>query len=216
MTQPQLARTCFPLSGLSKPEVRRHAAEAGLENAKKPESQDICFVRNGDYAAFIEEYAKRVYPPGDFVDLDGKALGRHCGIVRYTVGQRKGLGVALGRPVYVSEIRPETNEVVLADEAAVFADAIEVDGLNLIAADRISGATRTEAVVRYNARPTPSEILPMDGSVAENGGRVLVRFDAPVRAPARGQAAVFYNGDVVLGGGRVAGRIESPKVRTEG
>ncbi|MDR1816133.1 MAG: tRNA 2-thiouridine(34) synthase MnmA [Clostridiales Family XIII bacterium] len=215
MTQDQLAHTLFPLADLTKPEVRALAAEAGLPTAAKRESQDICFVRDGDYQAFLEQYFgtgtggsdtfggtgnQNGLSPGNFVDADGCVLGRHGGIARYTIGQRKGLGVALGRPAYVAEIRPDTNEVVLVtDESAVFCDTIQVEDVNWIAfAAPPREPLRAQVQIRYAAPPVPATI-----TAQARDGTVTVTFGAPVRAPARGQAAVFYDGDVCLGGGRI-------------
>ncbi|GHU69137.1 tRNA-specific 2-thiouridylase MnmA [Clostridia bacterium] len=202
MTQDQLAHACFPLGRLTKPEVRKLASEAGFTNAAKAESQDICFVTQGGYAEFIEHYRGEVAVPGFFVDGEGRKLGRHRGIVHYTIGQRKGLGIALGRPVFVKEIRPETNEVVLADEADVFTDRIVVSELNWIA-DNTEGtvpAVFSEVAIRYGATPALAKI-----EAGTDPSWVTVVFCAPVRAPAKGQAAVFYKGDTVLGGGRIRG-----------
>jgi tRNA-specific 2-thiouridylase len=194
MTPDQLAHVCFPLGALTKPEVRAIAAEAGFVNAKKAESQDICFVTKGGYADFIEEYRGTAAAPGFFVDPDGQRLGRHRGITHYTVGQRKGLGIALGRPVFVKEIRPETNEVVLTDEAEIFTDRIEIDYTNKTSPCVI----RADVAIRYGAVPVPATVFPQADS-----NRAVIVFDVPVRAPAKGQAAVLYQGDTVLGGGRI-------------
>ncbi|MDR1797254.1 MAG: tRNA 2-thiouridine(34) synthase MnmA [Clostridiales Family XIII bacterium] len=196
MTQGQLAHTLFPLAPLTKPQVRALAAEAGFVNAQKRESQDICFVRGGGYADFLE--GRIDMEEGDFVDAQGHVLGRHKGVARYTIGQRKGLGIALGRPVFVAEIRPRENEVVLAGEEAVFRDAISLSDVNWISVAPPAAPIRAEVQVRYGAKPQAAEVF------AEAGGaRAQVRFDEPVRAPAKGQAAVFYDGDMVLGGGRI-------------
>jgi len=228
MTQEQLARTLFPLAELTKPQVRALAAEAGLPTAEKRESQDICFVRGGDYVAFLEGYrggtkasvapvpsgasdpqgAGNGLVPGLFVDDAGRALGRHSGIARYTIGQRKGLGVTLGKPAFVAEIRAVSNEVVLStEESSLFREKIEVGEVNWIEGQPPAGPVRAEVQVRYGAAPAPARIL-FGGSDSEAKGgtgatQAQVCFDKPVRAPARGQAAVFYDGDTVLGGGRI-------------
>ncbi|MDR3363409.1 MAG: tRNA 2-thiouridine(34) synthase MnmA [Clostridiales Family XIII bacterium] len=196
MTQELLAHTLFPLGPLHKRETRAIAAEAGFANAEKRESQDICFVASGDYAGFIEAYRGRAFKPGNFVDTSGRALGRHGGIERYTIGQRKGLGIALGRPVFVKEIRPDANEVVLAEEAEVFASSIEIQGVNLIAAPR-PFPERAQIMIRYNARLVWAAVAPLPG------GGLRAVFDEAVRAPAKGQAAVLYDGGRVIGGGRI-------------
>jgi len=217
LTQEQLAHTLFPLAGLTKPEVRALAAEAGLLTAEKRESQDICFVRGGDYAAFLEGYrgssdASNGLSPGFFVDEAGRVLGRHDGIARYTIGQRRGLGVALGRPAFVTEIRAESNEVVLStEEASLLRDWIEVGGVNWIEGEQPAEPVRAGVQVRYRTAPVPAMVLfgksgnKFRSSFTDGpgtlAGSVQVRFDRPVRAPARGQAAVFYDGDTVLGGG---------------
>jgi tRNA-specific 2-thiouridylase len=207
MTPDQLRHVDFPLGALTKPEVRAIAAEAGFVTAKKAESQDICFVTKGGYAAFIEGYRGKAAVPGSFVDTEGHRLGEHRGIMHYTVGQRKGLGVALGRPVFVKEIRPETNEVVLTDEAEIFSERIEVANINWIGAeDRpLSRLSRAEVAIRYGAVPAPATICADPGAPEPDAGRAYIVFDAPVRAPAKGQAAVFYIGNEVLGGGRIIG-----------
>jgi tRNA-specific 2-thiouridylase len=218
MTQHQLAHVDFPLGTLTKPAVRSIASEAGFVTAHKAESQDICFVTKGGYADFIEGYRGKASTPGYFVDADGQRLGKHHGITHYTVGQRKKLGIALGRPVFVKEIRPETNEVVLTEEAEVFTDHIAVAHGGEF---RLAGPVRADVAIRYGAAPTPASVYPArdaqatqaaqaapdasDAPDAADQTRSDVVFDAPVRAPAKGQAAVFYQGDIVLGGGRIDG-----------
>jgi tRNA-specific 2-thiouridylase len=204
MTQEQLRHVDFPLGTLTKPEVRKIAAEAGFVTAKKAESQDICFVTKGGYADFIEGYRGKAAVPGFFVDTEGHRLGEHRGITHYTIGQRKGLGIALGRPVFVREIRPETNEVVLTDEAEIFTDRIEVANINRIGTEtRPLSRFPAEVAIRYGAVPAPAMVCAEPGEA--DTGRALIVFDTPVRAPAKGQAAVFYAGDEVLGGGRIIG-----------
>jgi len=208
----ELMKIWFPLGRLTKKEVRSIAEEAGLENAKERESQDICFISNGGHAEFIEKYRGAPLNKGNFVDSDGHVLGSHNGIERYTIGQRKGLGVALGRPVFVKEIRPETKEVVLADESEVFSSEIELTDVvwrrpawsktELKQMDVMS--LRSEVVIRYKAKPISCSL---GWSSGEN---VRVIFDEPARAPAIGQSAVFYDNDFVSGGGtitEVSGRI---------
>ncbi len=199
LTQEQLAATLMPLGGLSKDEVRRIAQEAGLPVASKPDSQEVCFVTDGSYADFIEQSAPGgSLGAGNFVDAAGNVLGQHKGIVHYTVGQRKGLGIALGHPVYVSEIRAEHNEVVLGEESALYHREIRCGDVNFMS---IAGLAPGEELpcfvkIRYQHRAQAATI-----SAAENGG-VKVVFDAPVRAAAPGQSAVFYDeaGQVVGGG----------------
>ena len=195
LTQEQLAHTCFPLGGMAKEETRRIAAEQGFFNAGKPDSQDICFVPDGDYAAFICRYRGRDYPAGEFVDLDGHVLGRHRGIIHYTLGQRKGLGIAAGEPLYVVRIEPETNRVVLGRNADLFTRELDADGMNWIACDEPTAPLRVKAKVRYRQAETWAT------ATVPAPGRLHLVFDAPQRAVTRGQAVVLYDGDTVVGGG---------------
>ena len=197
LTQDELAHTQLPLGGLSKAETRRIAQEQGFFNAEKPDSQDICFVPDGDYAAFIRRFTGKTYADGDFVDRDGKRLGTHHGIIGYTVGQRRGLGIAAGRPLYVTAIQPETNRVVLGDNADLFRRELDVRALNWIAFDRPPARLRAKVKVRYRQTEQPATIT------VTGEDRVRVCFDAPQRAITAGQAAVFYDGDTVLGGGTI-------------
>jgi len=194
LTPEKLEHILFPLGELTKQEVRAIAEEAGLANASKSDSQDICFLPDGKHAEFIAKYRGTSLSKGNFVDSDGHVIGRHNGIERYTIGQRKGLGVALGRPVFVKEIRPETGEVVLADEKEVFAKRIEIADINWLS----EKPDRAEVMIRYNTKPVGAKL----SHIAEE--KVCAEFDEPVRAPAKGQAAVLYKGDIVLGGGRIA------------
>jgi tRNA-specific 2-thiouridylase len=198
MTQRQLAHTIFPLGGLSKPEVREIAAEKGFVNAKKHDSQDICFVPGGSYADFIEGYTGKAYPCGDFVDGSGNVLGRHRGIIRYTVGQRRGLGLALPAPLYVREKRAAENKIVLSPWEGLFARVLEAKGVNLIAASRIERPMRVTAKVSYNQPEAPATVTQTDEDT------IRLEFDEPIRAATAGQAAVLYDGDIVVGGGTIA------------
>ena len=199
LSQDQLMRTIMPLSDFSKDEVRRMASDAGLDVASKRDSQEICFVLDGGYADYIDQNTNEpLPPPGNFVDEDGNVLGRHKGIVHYTVGQRKGLGIALGYPAYVKRIDPENNTVVLGDEASVHMDRITCGDLNFMAIEDIrDGETvRADVKIRYHHPAVPATIVRLDQD------RVSVTFDDPVKAPAPGQSAVFYDSDKrVLGGG---------------
>ena len=195
MTQEQLAHTLFPLGTLKKSETRRIAAENGFVNAAKPESQDICFVPDGDYAAVIEKYTGRISPPGDFVDAEGKVLGRHRGVIHYTVGQRRGLGIPAAKKYYVTRIDPEKNTVTLSFGEGLFTDTVRVKDVNLIALDKIDGPLRVEAKIRYRHPAQPATVTRPDENT------LLLRFDQPQRAVTRGQSAVLYLGDTVLGGG---------------
>lgn len=197
LTQEQLKRTVFPLGEMTKEQTRELAEKLGLINANKHDSQDICFVPDGDYARFIEEYTGKTYPCGDFVDENGKVLGEHKGIIRYTVGQRKGLGLALPHPMYVKEKNLAENKVVLCENAALFSKELLANDLNLIAFDKIEEPLRVCARVRYNQKEQPATVYQLDGDT------IRVVFDEPQRAISKGQAVVLYDGDYVLGGGTI-------------
>ena len=197
MTQKQLAHTLFPLGELHKAQTRRIAEEAGLLNAEKPDSQDICFVPNGDYASVIELHSGKKSEPGNFVDSAGRLLGRHEGIIRYTVGQHRGLGLSLPEKHYVCAICPETNTVVLGSMEELCRRDVRVGNLHWISGHSPDVRFRCRAKLRYRQpeQPVLAELQP--------DGTLLLRFDAPQRAPAPGQAAVLYVGDTVLGGGTI-------------
>lgn len=197
MTQYQLERTLFPIGEMTKAQTRELAQQYGLVNARKPESQDICFVPDGDYAAFIERYTGKTFPEGDFVDKEGNVLGRHKGIIRYTIGQRKGLGIALGQPAYVVEKDPAANKVVLGSNDDLFDNTALAENFNWISGQVPEGPVRVKARVRYNQKEQPAMLYP------EEGGRVRAVFDEPQRAITPGQALVCYDGEVVLGGGEI-------------
>ena len=197
MTQEQLAFTRFPLGDLTKPQVREIAAAHGFLNAKKHDSQDICFVRGQSYADFIEQYTGRTAPAGPFLDSEGNRLGTHRGVIRYTVGQRKGLGLSFGEPMYVCEILPERNAVVLGKESALYTKRLTANKINLIAADHLDAPIRVTAKTRYRQPEQPATLI-------QTGEDTLVaEFDTPQRAVTRGQAVVFYDGEVVVGGGTI-------------
>ncbi|MBR3641014.1 MAG: tRNA 2-thiouridine(34) synthase MnmA [Oscillibacter sp.] len=194
MTQSQLAHTFFPLGELRKEETRRIAAEQGFRNAAKRDSQDICFVPDGDYVRFITEYTGETPPCGDFTDAHGTILGRHRGIIRYTLGQRKGLGVSSDAPLYVCRIDAAENRVVLGRNEALFSRALEAAECNWIAFDRPGARFRAEVKIRYRHEAQPA-------LVEADGTRMRVLFDQPQRAVTPGQFVVLYEGDTVLGGG---------------
>ena len=198
LTQEQLRHTLFPLGGLPKSEVRRIAAEQGFINAAKKDSEDICFIPDGDYAAFLERYTGHGYPPGDFVDAAGRVLGRHKGIVRYTIGQRKGLGIAADAPLYVKKIDTATNTITLAHAEEMRFESFEAAEVNWPGG--VPAALPFTAVVaaRYHARPAPARIIPLEG-----GRRILVELAEPLRAVTPGQAVVVYEGDRVVCGGTI-------------
>ena len=197
LTQDQLARTRMPVGEFEKDEVRQIAQKAGLPVAHKPDSMEICFVPDGDYAGFIDTYRGSRYPEGNFITTDGTVVGRHKGITHYTVGQRKGLGLALGRPVFVKEIRPQTNEVVIGENTDVFSTVLECDHLNFMAMEDLSEDREMTVKIRYYHAGAPAVISRMDED------RIRVTFHEPVRAVTPGQAAVFYDGDIVAGGGTI-------------
>ncbi len=196
LTQFQLAHTLMPIGEYEKDQVRRIAQEAGLPVAAKPDSQDICFVPDGDYAAFLKKKAgERMPGEGDFVTRDGTVLGKHKGITHYTIGQRKGLGLSMGEPVFVSELRPKTNQVVVGEETQVFKKELLCDHLNFMGMEDLEEPRKVWAKVRYAHKGQWCRI--------EKQGRDLIRaeFEGPVRAITPGQAVVFYEGEYVLGGG---------------
>ncbi len=198
MTQEQLAHTQFPLGEMKKSEVREIATAHGFINAAKHDSQDICFVQNGKYSDFIEAYTGKNYPEGNFVSKSGAILGRHKGIIRYTIGQRKGLGVSLGAPMYVCEIKPEGNEIVLGDEADLYSRVVIANHVNLIAVPEIRGDIRVKAKIRYRQPEQWATVT----QLSETELRVV--FDEPQRAVTKGQAVVLYDHDTVLAGGTIA------------
>ena len=197
LTQRQLSKTVFPLGEMTKEQTRALAEELQLINANKRDSQDICFVPDGDYARFIEEYTGKTYPNGDFVDEEGNVLGEHKGIIRYTVGQRKGLGLALPHPMYVKEKDLERNKVVLCDNEALFSKELLANDINLISVEKIDKPMRVNARVRYNQKEQPATVWQLGDDL------IRVEFDEPQRAISKGQAVVLYEGDYVLGGGTI-------------
>ena len=195
MDQEQLSRTLFPLADVPKAEVRRIAEEQGFINARKHDSQDICFVPDGDYVGFLERYRGQNYAPGPIYHLDGRRLGEHRGAIRYTLGQRKGLGVSAGEPVYVCGKSMESNTVYVGPESALFARTLVADDLVWGAIPGIMEPLRCKVRVRYRHTEQPALVEPMEG------GRIRVTFDEPERAITTGQTVVLYEGDTVLAGG---------------
>lgn len=195
LTQRQLAHLLLPLGSLQKSETRRLAEELGFGNAKKHDSQDICFVPDGDYAAMIQRRTGVSCPEGDFVDVYGNVLGRHRGIIHYTVGQRRGLGIAASAPLYVCRIDPTTNTVVLGEQSQLFSDQLTAADFNWISGRPPERPLRVRAKIRYRQPEQPAWVKPA------SDGTVHVTFDQPQRAICPGQSLVLYDGDVVLGGG---------------
>ena len=197
LTQKQLAHILFPLGHSRKTEIRDRAEAEGLQNARKPDSQDICFVPDGDYARVIRNITKRKPEPGPFIHLDGTVLGTHKGQLHYTIGQRKGLGIAYQYPLYVIRKDVDKNIVYLGPQDALFSDTLIAEHCNLISIPELKGPVRVTAKPRYRAKDVPAVIEPLDD------GTVKVTFDEPQRALTPGQAIVFYQDDVVVGGGTI-------------
>lgn len=197
LTQDQLAHTRFPLGCYQKSEIRAIAEEQGFLNARKADSQDICFVPDGDYASFIEEYTGTKAAGGDFVLKDGTVLGKHKGLIRYTLGQRRGLGIAYTESLYVCAKSPKTNTVILGKNSDLFQKEFDVEDINLIAFDRLDAPVSCKVKTRYR-HPEQAARIEQTGP-----DRIHVIFNEPQRAITPGQAAVFYDGDLVLGGGTI-------------
>ena len=201
LTQDQLSRAMFPLGEMSKPEVRDVARQHQLAIANKEESQEICFVPDGDYAGFIDRYLEaegavdRIPMEGDLIDSLGQTIGKHGGIHRYTIGQRRGIGIAAERPLYVTSIDVATNQVVVGSVEELLSREFTATGVNWVALDNPSEPVRAEVRVRYRHEAAPATITPLKNE------RAQVRFDEPQRAITPGQATVFYRGDEVVGGG---------------
>lgn len=195
MTQEELAHTRFPLGELTKEEVRVIAEKLNFVNADKKESQDICFVSDGDYVDFIEEYTGKKYMPGEFMDREGNVLGTHRGMIGYTIGQRKGLGLALKQPMYVVEKDMANNRVILGYNSDLMTTEFEAGDCNWISGVAPSGAIKAWARTRYNQKEAPATVEVIGKS------RIRVVFDTPQRAITKGQSVVLYDGDFVLGGG---------------
>lgn len=197
LSQKQLSRTLFPLGEYLKSEIRLIAEENGLINAHKHDSQDICFIPDGDYPSFIEEYTGKKFADGDFVTTDGRKLGTHKGIIRYTVGQRKGLGLALPAPMYVFEKDMINNRVILSDENMLFSNSLDANNLNFVPFDTIERPLRVKAKVRYSQKESYATVEQTDSD------RIHVEFETPQRAICKGQSVVFYDDDYVIGGGTI-------------
>jgi tRNA-specific 2-thiouridylase len=197
MTQEQLAHTVFPLGDKTKGEVREIALEQGFVNAKKHDSQDICFVPDGDYAGFIECYRGRPAEEGDILDKEGRVLGRHRGLIRYTIGQRRGLGLSFPRPMYVAAKSPETNTLTLDAGEGLYARSLIAGDCNFIPCAALDGSRRFRVKTRYQQTEQAALVEPI------GPGRIRIDFDEPQRALTPGQAAVLYDGEYVAGGGTI-------------
>ncbi len=197
LTQQQLSHTLMPVGDYTKDEIREIAKEIGLSVASKPDSQEICFIHDNDYGKFLSDNSDKKIVPGKFLDTKGNVLGNHKGIVHYTVGQRKGLGIAFGKPMFVVAVNPENNTVVLGDDSEVFSETLTASDLNFISIEKPMDGMRVNAKIRYSAKEAPATINVID----ENTIRVV--FDTPQRAITPGQSVVFYDGDIVVGGGTI-------------
>ncbi|MFZ2540009.1 MAG: tRNA 2-thiouridine(34) synthase MnmA, partial [Oscillospiraceae bacterium] len=197
LTQEQLSKTLFPLGNLTKPEIREIAEQRGLINARKPDSQDICFVKDGDYADFIQREWGVEAKVGDFIDVKGKRLGKHSGIIHYTIGQRKGLGLSFESPRYVVDKNKENNTVTLGMSEELFSKSLMARDINLISIESLTRPMRVTAKTRYSQSESIATIYPRENN------QIYVEFDEPQRAITKGQAVVFYDGDVVVGGGTI-------------
>lgn len=202
LNQHQLAHTKFPLGALSKPEIRAIAEAQHLINANRGDSQDVCFIPDGDYGGFIRRFRGRDYPSGDFITPEGTVLGQHKGIVNYTVGQRRGLGISAQHRLYVQALRPIENQVVLSDNEALFAEGLVADRLNLIATEGLTAPIHCGVRIRSTQREQPA-------TVEQTGADSMrITFDQPQRAITVGQAVVLYDGDTVIGGGVIRGATD--------
>jgi len=212
MTQKQLSQAIFPLGDMTKQEVREVARSLGLETAEKPESQEICFVPDGNYARFVEDYARyemgsesadsEALAPGEIADTDGSVIGEHSGLHRYTIGQRRGIGISSPNPLYVVKIDVPRNQLVVGKRDQLYSRSFAATGTNWIAIAPPDASVRASVRVRYRSAESPATITP------EGAGRVRVDFDEPQPAITPGQAAVFYDGDSVVGGGWIEAKIE--------
>ncbi len=196
LTQHQLSHALFPLGTLTKEQVREIAEAQGFCNARKKDSQDICFIPDGDYKAFMEAYTGKSYPCGDFLDIQGNVVGQHTGAVGYTLGQRKGLGLAMGKPVYVCGKDMARNTVTVGDEARLFAKTLWAENCNFIPFDDLTAPLAVTARARSRHLPQKATVYPEDAGIR-------VEFEAPQRAITPGQAVVLYDGDLVIGSGTI-------------
>ena len=195
LTQEQLEHTLLPIGEFEKDKVREIAKEMGMEVHNKPDSQEICFVKDNDYARYVKKHSKKRIEDGYFVDTNGNVLGRHNGIVNYTIGQRKGLGIAFGKPMFVVDIDAKKNTVILGDNEDIFNKELIAKDVNFIKYDKIDEPIRVQAKIRYSAKPADATVY----NIGED--KIKIVFDEPQRAITKGQSVVMYDGDVVVGGG---------------
>ena len=197
LTQDQLSKTLMPVGEYNKTQIRQIATDIGIQVANKPDSQDICFVPDHDYASFIAQETGKESKPGNFVDEEGNIMGQHRGLIHYTIGQRKGLGISSSTPIFVKELRPQTNEVVLCKSERLFSRDCHVDNINYMAEEKLTGPVKAIGKIRYSHAGAPCTLYP------QPDGTLLAQFDEPQRAMTPGQAAVFYQDDHVLCGGTI-------------
>ena len=195
LTQSQLSRVIFPLGEMTKADARYIAEQMGFVNAQKHDSQDICFIPDGDYVSFIQNITGEIFEKGNFIDINGNVLGTHDGIIKYTIGQRKGLGLALGEPMFVKDKNLENNTVTLARNNELFSDTLIAKDINLISCSSIPEPIQIKAKIRYNQKEQPATVWQLDEDT------IKVVFDEPQRAITKGQSVVLYDGDIVVGGG---------------
>ena len=194
----RLPHIILPLGEMTKSEIREIAARNSFENAHRKDSQDICFIPNGEYASFIRSHTDAKFPSGSFIDVGGRILGDHSGIINYTIGQRKGLGIALGQPMFVKEKNADTNTVTLSTDAELYSDTLTAHSINLLECSSLSSPERLSVKIRYRHTPATATVTQTDSD------SFTVRFDEPQRAAAAGQSVVLYDGDTVVGGGIIA------------
>ncbi len=198
LTQEQLSKTIFPLGQLTKKEVRDIAKEIGLQVASKPDSQEICFIQNNDYKGFLKQNSRNKSIPGEIVSIDGEILGTHTSISNFTIGQRRGLGIITGSPMFVVDIIKDSNQIVLGSQTDLFSKELIARNLNWISIDGLKEEIEANVKIRYRAKESKSKIIPLEN------GNVKIVFETPQRAITKGQSVVFYNKDVVIGGGIIS------------
>jgi len=197
LSQDQLSFIKFPVGELTKDEVREKARKFDLPAAKRPESQEICFIPDNDYVGFLKDRTPHIFRPGPIIDKDGRILGRHEGIAHFTIGQRRGMGIAAPKPLYVIEIQAEKNTIIAGPEEELYKKELQASSLNMISLPELRGNLEVEAKIRYKYKPAKAIIKPLSSNKA------LVKFSRPQRAVTPGQAVVFYDGDVLIGGGTI-------------